>query len=714
VSLGPLSIVRRCGAILCASWLLAARVGAVACPDGGVAVTVCVKNPTTTPKTATISGDAITNQCTCTGGGAAASYSIAITLAAGGPGSACQPFTTPKLMTGMWLHRIRFAASPGGRGQDRKGVVLAASPGMQQTTVNWTYAPQVLFVNKTVTTAPDDTTSNVSTSCPVNALSSPAACTLRKAILRANQISSANSPVLIRFIVSPGKMFLSDQLTIGGSGYVTIDRVEATGKPWIVGDANAKAAGNQDSFACVVDLNNSTAFTFASSNNTIQGLRITNTLPSGAQQTKDLITFAAGTTGNVVKAVKIEGGNTLSCPIEGCAGSHDLFSALSSDANGGKIVNVEGHSALDKGVKANAGRVAVFDSWFHHNYRGGLQATFGGFVDITANLIEKSGRRITDDLQVDAGANGVAANESGSQVTGGGLNLSRLNTNNGFALNAPATINFLCDSACGNRFSGAGAKNNSPFTLWSRGSGFYYNGGKGVAVTSTSGGGSVDFGCSQPGVACPGSAEDDPGDNAFARNDSSASPCDFENQLPPPHLVRAVYNQWGTNPPALCGGQPVNTGVIQDAIAEQIVLTPTIPTRPSNVILQGQTFHVIGVGFNAIDGNPAITGTECAKGDNPTQSCCLTKPQAANVCGEGTHDPIVGKGNCVELQTASGTWVPVPVTNVTPGDITAYVPDAVFGCTGDSSLVHVSKRGPNGEPIRDFQPHCTNQNPKVD
>ena len=64
-----------------------------------------------------------------------------------------------------------------------------------------------------------------------------------------------------------------------------------------------------------------------------------------------------------------------------------------------RVANVEGHSGLDQGVKATSGAwVKVEDSWFHNNYRGGLQATFfpgktAGKITANRNMVEKAGLR---------------------------------------------------------------------------------------------------------------------------------------------------------------------------------------------------------------------------------------------------------------------------------------------------------------------------------
>jgi hypothetical protein len=88
------------------------------------------------------------------------------------------------------------------------------------------------------------------------------------------------------------------------------------------------------------------------------------------------------------------------------------------------------------------------------------------------------------------------------------------------------------------------------------------------------------------------------------------------------------------------------------------------------------------------------------------------------VCGQGVHDPIADRGNCVELKTAGGTWVPLAVTSVTPTTIVSEIPDQVFGCVGDAEgsdgQVSVSKLNTDVNPpvpIQWQEPYCTNANP---
>lgn len=603
------------------------------------------------------------------------------------------------LQSGMWLHHEKESAGGWWWPQSRKGPVLAASPGQPRARVNWKYYVNHIYVNA----AGDDPAD--ATKCPVNGVSSPATCMFRHAIAKANQVSTASSPARILFGVSPGAMTQTAALSLtglSGQGNITIDAIEGDGNPWIVGDPSPP----QDPFACTVDLNNTTALRFDSDNNRIQGLFIANTVPpSPAQQAKDLITASSGKKNNIVYAVKIDGGNRRDCPNNMCAGSFDLFSVLGGTSfltPGVIIENVEGLAAIDKGVKANDGWGLVLDSWFHHNYRGNIQATLGGKLMAARNFVDRAGRRVSDDLIVDDGANGLVANGGSSELFTDG-NISRLNTNSGIGVRKSGSPMLAAanDYTCGNHFEGVAVSDDSA-TATGRGIAAVYNGDRGVKVSTTGTAWSANFG--------DGSGSTNPGNNAFAQN-SSSNACQFANTNTS-KAVNAARNYWFNDSPATCGGGTVNTSPILHFASEPLQLDDTHPTIPSNVILSGQTFRIVGSGFDAIRGNPAPSGG-CTVGDGtPSTSCCLTQPAQANVCGSGTHNPLSDKGNCVELCNSAGGWQPIGVTAATPTTITATIPgSSVFLCSGDGALVHVSKR--NGGSVLDGEkPYCTNKWPK--
>lgn len=683
---------------------------AVACPSGGATLEVCIKNPTNSVQYVKISGEYVANQNTCHSPTVKIDYSIEnVELSLLNGQVNCVPVYN--LVSGMWVHHVEAQSGPGFMKQDRRVPVLYAAPWTPLARVDWTYFPSAIRVNLAGDGVAD------ASRCPVNGISNPATCRLRDAIARANQISSPQNPTLIRFWVSPGTMTVSDPLRLEGAsnqGHITIDGIEYDGRPWIVGDSNA----SQDPFYCRVDLNNTTNFRFESDGNTIQGLLIENTVPApSAQQTKDLITTAAGRKNNLVYAVKIDGGNRRTCPSNNCTGTSDLFSVLggvSFDQPGLTIKNVEGHSAIDKGVKANAGWVVIEDSWFHHNYRGNVQATLNGKAKALRSVAEKGGRRLCsgnpcsglgapDDVIVDNGANGLVAN-GGTSLLETDANIARLNTNNGIAVRQAGSPVLVAknDYSCGNHFTGVGVADGGA-TATGQGIGAVYNGGNGVSVTTTGTVASANFGEST-GITHPGN-------NAFAHNDNSMTPCQFRNNNTS-KPVNAQRNQWVNNVGSKCGGGTVNLDTVRNHANDPLDIDASVPTIPSNALLGGQTIRIRGTGFDAIRGNPAPSGG-CLKGDGtPSSSCCLTQPPAANVCGTGLHDPLSGKGNCVELCNSAGAWSALAVTAVTPTTIVSSIPHDVFMCTGESGAVHVSKRRDDLQKEEDQRPYCTNVSPK--
>jgi hypothetical protein len=276
---------------------------------------------------------------------------------------------------------------------------------------------------------------------------------------------------------------------------------------WIVGDPNAQQAGNEDPIARVVDLKSVTSFRIASSNNTIQGLDIRNTLPSAtAEQTPNIIFIRRPTVAgasptptpggppfnNRINAVLIDGGNRSSCQATGsCTGNRDLINV---DGTGNTstpaviVSKVRGHSGLDKGVKvASGGVMQVQDSWFHNNYAGGLQATQHGWLRAYRNTVEQSGRRVTDAFQVDAGANGISSNSGAGNVsvveTDG--NVVRNNVLLGSTANSTAEFIARNDYLCGNGANGIRAistvSGTGPLVIAS-GLGSAYNGIHGATV----------------------------------------------------------------------------------------------------------------------------------------------------------------------------------------------------------------------------------------
>jgi hypothetical protein len=682
---------------------------AVSCPVGGAKVKVCVRNDTgsTTPQII-LTGTYIQNEITCTGPSPPIVAEYGAYLVVPSNQTACVPDDLPVngLVSGMYVHKISVAST--GQEQYQQKPVLFSSDPMMRTRIDWTYFPNVVKVTKTTDSS---CTGSCTTSCGTNCTTN---CTLREAINKANSIPGGIlSPVLIQFLTSgtfqmsnvqcspPAMMITRDSLTIDGT--------DSNGNPWIVGDRNAHEAGSQDAFPRVVDLKGNTNLEILADKVTIKGLHIKNTISETSAQNKNLIFVRNGSIDVTVRSVKIEGGNTLNCSGSGapaaCNNARDLINVGEPSPTPASVTvsNVDGHSSIDKAVKAaSEGSVTVEDSWFHHNYRGGIQATQNGTADVMRSTLELNGRRITDNVVMDDGANGLAANGGSSEITSDS-NIVWLNRNNGTAVNSGTAVMATTgnDYLCGNRFSGMGIAQSGVKPVFAMsGSAAVYNNGRGIQIGNTNGfaGNTV-----RPS-------------NAFAHNNTH----DFENNSG--STVDATNNQWGTSTPRWTGSSTVNWSPVQNHVSVDLTLDLNQAIYPTNVILNGQTTRISGQGFNAIGGNPPVPTPGptpgCTRGDvpsGPSGSCCLIKPSAANGCA-GVHDPVLGGGNCVEIQNpnAPGGWEPLTVSAVTPTRIVTKIPDySVFPCKGSDSALWVSKRtGPGmGDKEEDSKPYCTNDYP---
>jgi hypothetical protein len=176
-SLAPLVL-----AVLMFVFLLAAdKAGAVPCPGTGAKLKVIVNNPSSSSPVVTISGNAITNQITCTG--QQDTYSRTVTLTPMANTEVIVP-TGGGLVTGMWLNHI----SQGNQFQHQQRPVLIAALPTDYATVKWTYYPTVIPVNQSGDAATGD------------CIFQPT-CTFRQAIASANLLAqfTGTPAILIQF-----------------------------------------------------------------------------------------------------------------------------------------------------------------------------------------------------------------------------------------------------------------------------------------------------------------------------------------------------------------------------------------------------------------------------------------------------------------------------------------------------------------------------------
>jgi hypothetical protein len=660
-----------------ALWALAAGppgAGAVQCPGSGAVIDVCITNPTGNPVSGVaISGSYVSNEITCTSA-SASSYSRTVTVTAVNGATEC--FSVPTsggLVTGMYVHRIVRAP------QDQHQQMLVLYSDTTRTRVNWTFFPRVI----TVKTAGDAQTG----------LCNSTNCTLRQALNTANSYATQSEqlPTLIRFTVSPGTMTQTGELFVGKSsgpaGYITIDGTDSSGNPWIVGDALAAAQGSQDPFPRVVNLNNKTKFVLRGTNNTIKGLAINNST-GGALPDKILV--EGSTANHTITAVRLDGGAPASCT----SGDDHLLNLTGA---GVVVANVEGRSACGNGIDFGGGTTppqTLRDSWLHHNVGCSNCGTNGGNLAatnslITRNMIELGGLRASDNSVARGDTVGILGYGVSNVTTS--RNVVRNNAYNGIELTASsAGLSLSHDYVCGNGGLDGGISINgvsSSATATGTGLTSTYNSGGGIVFQSSISGGTFTF------------------------NDHSAFPTNGLVNLSSV-TVSATNNQWRDTSTQIYG--PVTFLPVQDPVDTPISLSSSQPTFPSNVLLKGQTIRVQGTGFNAIHGNPL--GTEvspnCSDGIGNLSTSCCRAPGKANTCDTEVHHPLANGGNCVELKTAGGSWVPLSVTAVTPTTIVTEIPDPVFGCVGDApgseGEVSVSKRGALGNLIMDDRPYCTN------
>lgn len=673
--------------VLFAIVLQSTRAGAVACPSGGAKIQVCVTNPTGAMPTVTVSGVGVGGEITCTN--LSQTYTKTIAMLPFETrcftGTSALPDSGAGLISGNFVHKVQASS---GQVQYQKAPVMHSSSGTWAT-INWTYHPSVITVDSSSDAACGSTT------C------SAGSCTLRAAIARANSTTvNLTLPVLIRFATLSTPISLSSNCTLDMSrGNVTIDATDSTGSPWIVADRSAAKQSNQDSFPVTVDLNGITQFNITSRGNMLRGLQIKNTIGAGFQ-TKDLVRIhnATGSAANTLHSLRLDGGMSANCPGGGCTQTADLIDV--DNVNNVLIENVEGFSAVDKGVKVGSlggatwsGRALVRNSWFHNNYRGNVQSTLAGWVQVDWSIAELGGRRISDGAVVDSGANGHVGNGLNG-VMSTCYTVSERNTNNGLVAREGGALYLLGDLTCGNQFEGvavASVSGNESYVN-SVGVGAVFNGGRGLKLSGNVAADILDLSGS------------DYGSHAFSHNDlAPTGKCDVENSGP--IGIDVIRSQWTGNSPRTCGTQAVATAPIESPSNADLDIQETFPT---NVILKGQTIRIIGEGFNAINGN-AVAG-DCAIGNDPSDnSCCVEGPSLSNVCpSEGT--PPSGGGQCVELQDSVGAWRSLAVRGLNPSMILTEMPVDVVGCKGDDALLRVVKSTSSGPDV-DTVAYCTNDDP---
>lgn len=601
------------------------------------------------------------------------SCATTVTLASTGANTFVIP-VSGGLNSGIWMHHI----SIGDQLQHRRAPVLYTSDSAQYATVRWTYHPTVIQVNKA---------GDATGSC------TGGTCTFRQAVDAANAVLFSTPAILIQLMLSPGLMTQTSTITIGNaavSPIITIDGTDAVGNPWIVGDALAAAQGKQSPFLRTIDVRDVTRIQINGDKVTFRGIAVVNT---AAPQNDTLIASAGDDT--LIEAVRVDGGATGTCGSCVELGAN-LISIGGSNV---QIVNVEGRGAFSNGVRVSiVGFQEIRDSWFHHNWGSAILADG---VTLRRNVLELSGRRLSDNAVVTADAVGIRGSGGHSIQSVG--NIIRNNTKHGIDILLTSGLAFEDDYVCGNDEDGilVSGNHSSNFAV-GVGLGAVYNGQIGVRFTDNFNDDTVIF-----------------QNSAFTAN----AICGMDNSSTTE--VSATNNQWRgvtdpmtevcTDSPDFCsGGGPIDCVPIQNYVDAAVLINATEPTYPRNAFIGGQTVRVQGGGFNAIQGNPeAGTGTgqvDCAIGDDDVsnQNCCRMKTKA-NVCGSTGTPPLPPSdgSQCVAILDATAQWKRLSVTSVTPTTIVTEVPDPALLCIGAgyTQTVRVVKQGSSG-PIALERPYC--------
>lgn len=660
--------------------------GAISCPSGGAKVEVCVNNPaTTTSPSITVSGSYIPGEATCLGPNPpiVGTYSYTSTYP---PGQTCTTLPSSNgIFSGMFRHRINVSSTT--QDQYQQGVVMYSTG--TRSRVEWTFFPKVMTVSQAGSAG--------SGSCPFNFVTSN--CDIRKAIDEANADNGNSDPILIRFTTSPG-VLAPGNLTITRTN-LTIDGTDSNGNPWIVGDANAAAAGSQDPFPTVLHMAQASGIRISADNVTLQGLEIKHDLSFGGNPLSHLVRHLSGSfTGTVLKSVRLDHATTDDCVSGTCTEIFDLVNIPNRAASSGTpdvtLINVEARSAIDQGIQLGTNTFAdIQRSWIRNNYKGNISAAGPNRVEIERSVIERAGLRATDDRLVQSNAAGISISSAGTLETNG--NIVRNNAYFGVSASGLTDIRPMEDSVCGNGAHGfyTSSAGGTPSVTGFGGLGYTYNQGNGANVVQD------DF-----------SAVSLNNDSVLTSN----ALCGLWNNWSGDPVV-ATNNQWsGSAPyPDTCVGSAPGD-VTVDPVQNHRGAGMTVDSVfPSNVILKGQTLRVQGTIFNAIDGNPpasaaCTTGVNGSGGSSGGQanSCC-NKTTRSNKCSE-LHEPGgFANGNCVELRNGTGGWTQsVPVRSVSPAMLEVEIPNT-FTCLGGSAeKVSVAKSITAGGTIRQETDYCTN------
>ncbi len=578
------------------------------CPAAGATVAFAIDNQTGKSSILlTLSGERLGQQCLA--GTLATSYRL--TIACSGTGVAlCGQIGS--LAPGTWHHAINLVSPHTGQTQQQATLLVADSV---PNPVRFTAFASVLTVRNAA---------------------NEGAGSLRSVLQNAD---AAVKPLLIQFdpaafpAAVPTAIRLSFQLPLLAANDVTIDGTDATG-----------AVGNRIIDAGGLPIG---ALAITAARNHLIGLYLRN---AGVNDRDVLSISGASADANVIEHSVIEDSASADgIGIDGQAGKD-----FGDTANVIRYCEVRG--AADKGVKVTTGSYArVEDSWVHDNANGGIQATLGGHVQATRNLVERN-RGSTAQNGLSANAQDDNSAPTGASELNSSGDISRANGANGMSVRALAVARSTDDYLANNGSSGVRVFNDvgPPASAVVEGTSAVCNAVDGAVVANAS---SADFGGGALGSA---------GNNAFAQNNLPGGGANLRNATGQP--VSAVNDQWEhCGHDLTCDAAAIAAYDLADhaahtafvpAQAHRTQQPPVITAVAPPAGRRGELLRIFGSGFNVIDG-------------------LFAENQCGDVRGRNRCAPL--RGNCVGIDGISA-----PVEAVTPTMLVVHWP---FTCVQPVPLV---------------------------
>ncbi len=692
---------------------------AVSCPTGGAKVAVTVtRSAASTSQTiaTTISGTLLGSYATCTN--KSSSYSATCTIAAGNTSSGT--CLVGNLNSGVWVHKVSYTDGTLTVTQQQRGEVVWTNPSptppavASPPVVQWKHYTRSIAVNKTGDSG--------SETCNINAASPATSCGIRGAVAKAETEASSADPLLIQVGVSPGTLSNSLSITRAGNKALVIDGVDINGDPWLVGDANRNVA---PSFNRVLQFPDGGNFQINSNDVTLRGLSIKG-VASTTNPPVSVIEATLNVKGLIIEHSLVDAGMAQNCASmpNYCNSAEDALrirghtgDPVSSSVT---VRNSEVRAGVDQGIELGefAGsdygtsvRALIENSWIHHNYKGNIRAMDPTTVSLKNSTVERAGARASDNAVMQNFANGIYFGRSEPILPGQSTpSASSLDTegsvfrnNTFFGMIAAGTASTYLpknDYFCGNGSSGLYAADDT-FLGYSPGDPLVNS--RGGIAASYNGDTSIFLGSGYGAAVQPTTS------GSYNLSSSSAFVSNRQCGLLNGYsgvTVQATDNQWaGTQSGghyadecAAAGGGPINLGTVQSPTADAAAGWTITTAAPQRAIAASQTIRVFGDKLNAVEGNPAPSGSPLCTLGLGSNSCCTDTRR--NTCATLT-------GNCLQFQDSTATWINMDVLGVTPRMLEAKLP-AQFSCIGGSESVRTSKKNSLGNPITSSSiPFCT-------